>query len=306
MLTTATTSCRAMMQPNRATTGHDRRGAAGRFAMSRAGGGCCRSPSRLSTPAGGQIAIASLRVRADTLVEAGNNLQVRKRRARPPRDIESRRRILETLNEIHVFPAGRRPGRRLARARRHAAPTTRRRKRRRSRCRAPTCRATSFRAKFILNGFGCTGAQHVAGAGLEQRSGGNEVARAAGARPRCADRQRLLALGRLRHAADARPGWRKARATRPGSLPAGAYGGNTDFVDTGATGGNGNYGGPCPPHGDRPHRYVFTLYALAVDKVAAAGGIPKTGTAALYSFVMNKGVGPALLGKASFTATYGR
>jgi hypothetical protein len=51
---------------------------------------------------------------------------------------------------------------------------------------------------------------------------------------------------------------------------------------------------------------VFTLYALAVDKVAAAGGIPKTGTAALYSFVMNKGVGAALLGKASFTATYGR
>ncbi|MEO8312195.1 MAG: YbhB/YbcL family Raf kinase inhibitor-like protein [Caldimonas sp.] len=90
------------------------------------------------------------------------------------------------------------------------------------------------------------------------------------------------------------------------SLPAGAYGGNTDFVDTGATGGNGNYGGPCPPQGDRPHRYVFTLYALAVDKVAAAGGIPKTGTAALYSFVINKGVGPALLGKASFTATYGR
>ena len=91
-----------------------------------------------------------------------------------------------------------------------------------------------------------------------------------------------------------------------GSLPPGAYGGNTDFVDTGATGGNGNYGGPCPPQGDRPHRYVFTLYALGVDNVAAAGGIPRTGTAALYSFVINKGVGPALLGKASFTATYGR
>ena len=56
--------------------------------------------------------------------------------------------------------------------------------------------------------------------------------------------------------------WRRARATRRRSLPAGAYGGNTDFVDTGATGGNGNYGGPCPPQGDRPHRYVFTLYAL--------------------------------------------
>jgi Raf kinase inhibitor-like YbhB/YbcL family protein len=90
------------------------------------------------------------------------------------------------------------------------------------------------------------------------------------------------------------------------TLPAGAYGGNTDFMDTGATGGNLNYGGPCPPVGDAPHRYNFTLYALAVEQVNAAGGIPKTGTAALFSFVMNKGLGANLLGKASFTATFGR
>lgn len=92
----------------------------------------------------------------------------------------------------------------------------------------------------------------------------------------------------------------------PATLPAPAYGGNTDFQDTGATGVNGNYGGPCPPVGDKPHRYVLTLYALAVDDVQKAGGIPKTGTAALYSFVLNKGIGANLLGKASFTATYGR
>lgn len=90
------------------------------------------------------------------------------------------------------------------------------------------------------------------------------------------------------------------------TLPAGAFGGNTDFLDTGATGGNGNYGGPCPPQGDPPHRYVFTLYALGVDKVEVAGGVPKTGTAGLYGFVLNKGVGPGLLGKASFTAKYSR
>ena len=77
-------------------------------------------------------------------------------------------------------------------------------------------------------------------------------------------------------------------------------------MDTGATGGNGNYGGPCPPAGDKPHRYIFTLYALAVDKLEVAGGVPKTGSAGLYGFVLNKGVGPGLLGKASFTATYGR
>ncbi len=93
---------------------------------------------------------------------------------------------------------------------------------------------------------------------------------------------------------------------RADRLPAGAFGGNTDFLDTGATGGNGNYGGPCPPVGDRPHRYVFTVYALAVDKLEVAGGVPRSGTAGLYGFVLNKGIGAAMLGKASFTATYGR
>jgi len=92
----------------------------------------------------------------------------------------------------------------------------------------------------------------------------------------------------------------------PLTLPPGAFGGNTDFMDTGATGDNGNYGGPCPPVGDKPHRYVFTLFALGVPDVQAAGGVPPTGTAALYGFVINKGLGTALLGKASFTARYGR
>ena len=27
------------------------------------------------------------------------------------------------------------------------------------------------------------------------------------------------------------------------------------------------YGGPCPPVGDNPHRYVFKIYALSVDKL---------------------------------------
>jgi Raf kinase inhibitor-like YbhB/YbcL family protein len=90
------------------------------------------------------------------------------------------------------------------------------------------------------------------------------------------------------------------------ALPAPAFGGNTDFQDTGATGTNGNYGGPCPPEGDKPHRYIFTLYALGVEDVQQAGQVPKTGSAGLYSFVLNKGLGKQLLGKASFTARYGR
>lgn len=90
------------------------------------------------------------------------------------------------------------------------------------------------------------------------------------------------------------------------TLPVPAFGGANDFADTGATGENGNYGGPCPPSGDKPHRYVFTLYALAVADLEDASGIPKTGTAALHSFILNKGLGDKVLGKASFVASYGR
>jgi Raf kinase inhibitor-like YbhB/YbcL family protein len=43
-----------------------------------------------------------------------------------------------------------------------------------------------------------------------------------------------------------------------GKLPAGALQVRTDF---GAPG----YGGPCPPQGDHPHRYLFTVYAVGVD-----------------------------------------
>lgn len=89
-------------------------------------------------------------------------------------------------------------------------------------------------------------------------------------------------------------------------LPAGAFGGNNDLFDTGLIGGNTNYAGPCTPQGDPTHRYVFTLYALAVDRVEVAGGIPQTATPALFSFVINKAIGKALLGKASFTANFGR
>lgn len=90
------------------------------------------------------------------------------------------------------------------------------------------------------------------------------------------------------------------------TLPAPAVAGTNDFHDTGVTGANGLYGGPCPPAGDTPHRYVFTLYAIAVPDVHAAASIPKTGAPALHSFVLGRGLGEKLLGKASFTATYGR
>jgi Raf kinase inhibitor-like YbhB/YbcL family protein len=48
--------------------------------------------------------------------------------------------------------------------------------------------------------------------------------------------------------------------SKGGKLPEGALQTRTDF---GAPG----YGGPCPPQGDHPHRYLFTVFAVKVDKL---------------------------------------
>src|SRR5205823_7307753 len=45
-----------------------------------------------------------------------------------------------------------------------------------------------------------------------------------------------------------------------GTLPAGALQTRTDF-------GGPGYGGPCPPQGDHPHRYLFTVFAVKSDKL---------------------------------------
>ncbi|MPQ76643.1 YbhB/YbcL family Raf kinase inhibitor-like protein [Hydrogenovibrio sp. JE_KL2] len=43
-------------------------------------------------------------------------------------------------------------------------------------------------------------------------------------------------------------------------MPKGVIQSRTDFGSTG-------YGGPCPPKGDKPHRYQFTIYALKVKSL---------------------------------------
>ena len=74
-------------------------------------------------------------------------------------------------------------------------------------------------------------------------------------------------------------------------LPTGSVQGRTDF---GAPG----FGGACPPPGDKPHRYVFAVYALKTDKL----DIPADATAALVGFMINANK----LGEAKFSARYGR
>ena len=74
-------------------------------------------------------------------------------------------------------------------------------------------------------------------------------------------------------------------------LPKGAVQGRTDF-------GVAAWGGACPPQGDKPHRYIFTVYALKTNKL----DVPVDATAALTGYMIHAN----MLGKASFTAKYAR
>ena len=74
-------------------------------------------------------------------------------------------------------------------------------------------------------------------------------------------------------------------------LPKGALQSRTDF-------GKPGWGGPCPPKGDKAHRYIFTVHALKVEKLELDENTP----AAMVGFMLHANS----LGKASFTAKYGR
>lgn len=74
-------------------------------------------------------------------------------------------------------------------------------------------------------------------------------------------------------------------------LPGGALQIATDF-------GGPGWGGPCPPVGDKPHRYRFTLHALKVEKL----DVPKDAKASLVGFMVNANS----IGKATLIGTYGR
>jgi Raf kinase inhibitor-like YbhB/YbcL family protein len=75
------------------------------------------------------------------------------------------------------------------------------------------------------------------------------------------------------------------------ALPAGAQQARNDF-------GTRDFGGACPPPGDKPHRYIFTIHALKVDRL----DVRPDGSAAWVGSVIIANE----LDKASITARYGR
>lgn len=73
-------------------------------------------------------------------------------------------------------------------------------------------------------------------------------------------------------------------------LPKAAIQSITDFGVPG-------YGGPCPPVGDAPHRYVFSVYALNVEKIE----LDPRAMPALVSFMINK----SKISQAKISSKYG-
>jgi len=76
----------------------------------------------------------------------------------------------------------------------------------------------------------------------------------------------------------------------PALLPPAAIESRTDFGPPG-------YGGPAPPPGP-PHRYIFTLFAMKIDKLDVTPDTP----AAMIGFQCNFNY----LAKTSLTALYGK
>ncbi len=75
------------------------------------------------------------------------------------------------------------------------------------------------------------------------------------------------------------------------NLPAEAKQGRNDY-------GEHAFGGACPPVGDKPHHYVFTVHALSVPKL----DVPEDASAALIGYMIQSN----RLGLARLTANYSR
>jgi len=78
---------------------------------------------------------------------------------------------------------------------------------------------------------------------------------------------------------------------KAGKTPKGSVQSETDF---GAVG----FGGACPPEGDKPHRYQFTVYALDVEELP----LKKDASGAMVGFYLNQHT----LTQARLEATYSR
>lgn len=80
-----------------------------------------------------------------------------------------------------------------------------------------------------------------------------------------------------------------AEGASPNVMPAGSVEGRTDYGPAG-------FGGAAPPPGHGPHRYIFTVFAVDVDKL----DVTPDNSGAVFGFNLHFHT----LAKAAITATY--
>lgn len=76
-----------------------------------------------------------------------------------------------------------------------------------------------------------------------------------------------------------------------GLTPAGAITARNDY-------GTAGYGGPCPPPGDKPHHYIFTVFAVDQEKLPVDASV----SPAVVGFNLHFHT----IGKTTLTGLYGR
>ena len=123
------------------------------------------------------------------------------------------------------------------------------------------------------------------------RARGHEELRVDDVRSRRANGQRVVALGGVQHSRECDQPCNRRWRFGEEPFAKGTVQGNGDI-------GTPGYQGPCPGKGDKPHRYVFTLFALNTDRL----DLPPNATAAYVGFNIHS----HQLAKATLTAMYGR
>lgn len=140
-------------------------------------------------------------------------------------------------------------------------------------------------AKFVFNGFGCTGANVSPALSWSGAPQGTKSFALTVYDPDAPTGSGFWHWVLLDIPADV------TALKQGGPLPDGVMQIHNDY-------GIAGYGGPCPPKGDEPHHYIFTLYAVDLSKLGVEPGV----TAAVAGFNLHYHT----LAKASFTARYGR